>query len=127
MCWCFGEDGDGESCYAKRVQSNGGIVQIAQNMHTKSVDDAMRDEYCSVDSDCLPWSGLVGGFNGCSYADETGAAKGDAGRYCDLTKEVKPRIVRYAASELRGYKDTHQPVIQLAKGACFSGAKMAAQ
>ena len=48
------------------MQGNRGVVEIPQNMHTESIDDAVRDENGCVDADGFRGCGCVGGFHGCS-------------------------------------------------------------
>ena len=61
--WGLCEDGDGDGGYTEGVQEDGGVVQVAEEVHAECVDDGVGDEHCCVDADCFGWGGRVCGFD----------------------------------------------------------------
>jgi len=55
--WGFGEDGDGKTADADRVEDYGWVVQVAEIVDAEGVDCAMGDEKGNVDAD-----GFAGGW-----------------------------------------------------------------
>jgi hypothetical protein len=108
------------------VQGNGGVVEIAQNMHTECIDDAVRDENGCVDADSFGGCGFVGGFHGCGGGNQTCETEGYTSCDGDLAEEIEPiEFVRDGNSEHE--RKTYHPVTQAAKAECLAGASMAAQ
>ena len=90
--WRFGQNGDCERGYASGMQKDGGIVQVAQDVHTERVDSRMRYEKRRVDTNCLPRGGFVGRLHGRKSRNQASASEGDARGDCDLSKEVEPGL-----------------------------------
>lgn len=67
----FSEDGDSNGCYAEGMQSNRGVVEVAEDVDAEGVDDAVRDEDGGVDADCLASCGGIGGFDRGGGGDES--------------------------------------------------------
>lgn len=90
---CFGKECNDESGDAGRVQEDGGVVEVAKDVHAKGVGDAVRDEERGVYADSLGRGGCIGGLDSCGCGDEAGEAECYAGCYGDLAEEVEPRFV----------------------------------
>ena len=72
------------------MKQNRGVVQVAQDVHTKGVDCAMTDQQRRIDSNCLGSCWLITLLHGRNGRNEVCAAKSDAGSDSDLAKEIKP-------------------------------------
>jgi hypothetical protein len=87
---CLCQHGDGDGRHARRVQEDGGIVQIAQDVDTEGIDQAMGDQNSGVDADGPGGRGNVGGLDSCGGRDQTCQPKGNTCGHSNLAKEVEP-------------------------------------
>lgn len=74
----FGEGSHTEGKDAKRVQRNTDVVEVLQQADAEAVDDGVRNDESSVDSDRLSRSGNVCAVNAGRRADESGQTERDS-------------------------------------------------
>ena len=95
---CFGEHGDDEREDAEGVQDDGGVVEVAKDVHAECVYKTVRNQDGSVDADSLAgrWDvvEILDGGSGRYQARET---ERDTCCDCYLTKEIEPGVsIRYS-------------------------------
>lgn len=114
----LGEDGDAEAHDAGRVQDDGRVVQVLEQVHAERVDDAVRDEERGVDADGLGRGGLVVWVLDRRHRrDQVGQAERDACRYCNIwggQLSLSPPEARGGRGWCTWPRRLNHPVIQAA-------------
>jgi hypothetical protein len=77
VCRGLCDDRDGQASHAKTVQNDGGVVEIAQNMHAKGIDHTVADQDCGVYAHRLSCSGCPAGLDRCGCRNQLCASETD--------------------------------------------------
>ena len=78
MLWSCGYDGDGQASDTETVQDDGAVVEVLQEMHSKTVEQAVADQHGNVNTERLSSRRFIIILYSCSRGNESREAKTDA-------------------------------------------------
>lgn len=73
----FRQTRNSNRCDTSRVEKNGRVVEVFQNVYAEGVDRAMRYQKRSVNPNCPPSSRHIVCLDCCQSGDQSCLAKGD--------------------------------------------------
>lgn len=86
----FRQDNDSKARYAKTLQGDGGVNDVAERANAKEIDGAMRDEDDGKDAQGLPGGRVVPIHDFSCCGDQVCEREIYGGSNGDLAEEVEP-------------------------------------
>lgn len=89
----FRQGNDGKGRYAKTLQGNGGVDEVAQRANTEEIGGAMREQDDGKDAESFPGGRVVPIDDCCGGGDQVCQGEIYSGGDGDLAKKVEPSDV----------------------------------